>query len=274
MIRGRQNSSLTRVRPFFQALLASDATGESWLPKLLSVSPHANRLPETVRSRPGRLLPTTTSRRRYMDKILGGIELETAFEYNVDPPASFMEYLLAHPTALRWPTTGGKRKSYGPETQRRREALVDGPDDARAAAMTEGLALLQQYGASGSKMKWWAFEGFTEVDCCLETDRLVLFVEGKRNELLSDSTDWFVGRNQLVRNLEVLLDVARGRACALLVASEHPFDDPPRSIYDRGLPHLAAADRERVRDRYLGQATWRALCEATGVSFASLPHER
>jgi hypothetical protein len=274
MIRGRQNSSLTRVRPFFRALFASDPTGERWLPELLAVCPHADRLPEAVRSRPGRLLPATTYRRPYKDKILGKVELETAFEYEVDPPPSFMEYLLAHPKALRWPTTGGKRKSFGAETQRRRQALVEGPEDARAATIAEGLALLQRHGVAASKMKWWAFEGFTEVDCCLETDRLVIFVEGKRNELLSESTDWFVGRNQLVRNLEVLGEVARGRACAMLVASEHAFADPPRGVYDAGLPHLTTAERERVRDRYLGQVTWRALCDATGVSFASLPHER
>ena len=274
MARGLQNSSLTRVRPFFQTLFASDPTGASWLAKLLYACPHADRLPEPARSKPGLLLPTTTIRRHFKDKILGEIELEAAFEYEVDPPTSFMEHLLSHPSALRWPMKAGKRKSYGADTQRRRESLVDGPEDARAATIAEGLALLQERRAAGSMMKWWAFEGFTEVDCCLETEHLVLFIEGKRNELLAESTDWFVGRNQLVRNLEVLGEVAGDRACGMLVASEHPFADPPQSVYDKGLPHLTPAERERIRDRYLGQVTWRALCEATGVPFASLPHER
>lgn len=273
-MRGRQNSSLTRVRPFFRALFAADPTGARWLPQLLAACPLADRLPNSVRATPGHVLPATTSLRPFKDKILGEIQLETAFEHPVSPPTSFLEHLLAHPSALRWPMTGGTRKSFGAETQRRRVALVDGPEHARAATITEGLAALGRQGAAGSAMKWWAFEGFTEVDCCLETDRFVLFIEGKRNELLSESTSWFVGRNQLVRNLEVLGEIAGGRVSALLVASEYPFEDPPESVYQLGLPHLTTDERERVRGRYLGQTTWRALCEATGVAFASLPHER
>ena len=113
---------------------------------------------------------------------------------------------------------------------------MDGPEDARAATIAEGLVLLQERRAAGSMMKWWAFEGFTEVDCCLETDHLVLFIESKRNELLAESTDWFVGQNQLVCNLEVLDEVVGDCACAMLVASEQPFADSPQSIYDKGLP--------------------------------------
>ena len=275
MVRGRQNSSLTRVRPFFQALFSADPTGASWLPALLAACPHADRLPETVRTAPGPLWHTTTERRRYKGRILGrSIELERAFEHKVDPPTRFLEHLLAHPSASRWPIKKGERKGFGEETQRLREALVDGPEDARAATIAEGLSLLQRRGASNSAREWWAFEGSTEVDCCLETDDLVIFVEGKRNELLSESTDWFVGRNQLVRNLEVLGEIAGDRACAMLVASEHPFADPGPGVYDAGLPHLTPSERGRVRDRYLGQVTWRALCEGTGVPFGSLPDER
>jgi hypothetical protein len=39
--------------------------------------------------------------------------------------------------------------------------------------------------------------GHTEVDCWLETERLLLFVEGKRSESLSASTHWYPKRNQL-----------------------------------------------------------------------------
>jgi hypothetical protein len=35
--KGRYNSSATRIRPFFEALVASDPTGVDWLSKLLAL---------------------------------------------------------------------------------------------------------------------------------------------------------------------------------------------------------------------------------------------
>jgi hypothetical protein len=40
-----------------------------------------------------------------------------------------------------------------------------------------------------SGRRWWAFEGFTSVDCCLESESALLFIEGKRTERLSKATD-------------------------------------------------------------------------------------
>jgi hypothetical protein len=125
-----------------------------------------------------------------------------------------------------------------------------------------------------SRRKWWAFEGFTEVDCYLETDKLVLFIEGKRDEALAGSTQWYPGRNQLVRNLEAIEAIARGRACGVLLVSERPIVEPSHEMLARSLPHLSELQRLAVRRRYLGQTSWRALCEALHVPFASLPDDR
>jgi hypothetical protein len=38
------------------------------------------------------------------------------------------------------------------------------------------LSELGRLGASGSRRKWWAFEGFTSVDFFLETDALLLLI--------------------------------------------------------------------------------------------------
>jgi hypothetical protein len=120
-----------------------------------------------------------------------------------------LRWLIEHPERLRWPERRlGVRVTYGSETQRLREALIDGSPDERAAIQTRALADLEEHGPIGSRRRWWAFEGHTEVDCWLETDRLLLFVEGKRSEPLSPSTDWFPERNQLVRNLEVVGELA------------------------------------------------------------------
>lgn len=122
-----------------------------------------------------------------------------------------------------------------------------------------------------SRQKWWAFEGHTEVDCWLETDRLLLFVEGKRTESLSASTHWYPERNQLVRNLEVVGELADGRRAGVLLVTEEPVDDLTAEAIALSAPHLDEAQRARLWDRYLGQATWRVLCDRLGVDYASLP---
>jgi hypothetical protein len=71
-----------------------------------------------------------------------------------------------------------------------------------SAVRDEALKELTKVGAAGSKYKWWAFEGFTSVDCWLETETLLLLIEGKRTDTVSASTDWYPIRNQVVRILE------------------------------------------------------------------------
>lgn len=67
---------------------------------------------------------------------------------------------------------------------------------------------LDQVGPSRSG--WWRFEGSSHIDCVLETDRLVVTVEGKRTETLSPATHWYPSRSQLGRNLEAARQLAKG----------------------------------------------------------------
>jgi hypothetical protein len=133
------------------------------------------------------------------------------------------------------------------------------------------LAELEHRGPAGSRRLWWAFEGFTEVDCWLETDRLLVFVEGKRTELLSSSTDWFPQRNQLVRNLEVVGELAAGRAAGVLLVTEEPIAELTEANVSASAPHLDQAGHDELYARYLGQTTWAALANVVGIDFASLP---
>jgi hypothetical protein len=140
----------------------------------------------------------------------------------------------------------------------------------------EGLAELRARGpqAVGKIPRpWWAFEGNTEADCFLETERLVLVVEGKRREQLSSSTDWYPARNQLVRNLEAVGDVAAGRIAAVLLVSEKPLALGAR-VFDLSLPHLDSDERAAVRNCFIGEVSWQALCDAVEIAYESLPRER
>ena len=78
-----------------------------------------------------------------------------------------------------------------------------------------------------------AFEGFSHIDCCLITENLVLFVEGKRTEAVSSSTRWFTQRSQLWRNVEAAKEFAARKEFAVVLAVEDE---------DHGREALTAAD--------------------------------
>jgi len=271
--RGQFNSSITRVRPFFGELLARDASGTTWLPGLLAAAPRASALGDDVRKRPGRLLPAFAEPRDYRDRVLGRtIRLARCFEHPAPPSRAFLGWLIEHPDQLHWPQRSpGVAVRYGDETQRLREELLAGPAAELDRTQARALAELMRHGPAGSRGLWWAFEGFTEVDCWLETERLLLFVEGKRTEPLSPSTDWYPKRNQLVRNLEVVGELADGRPAAVLLVSEQPVVELTDDEITTSTPHLDEQARTRISRRYLGQTTWRELCDRLGVDFYGLP---
>ena len=168
--------------------------------------------------------------------------------------------------------SGGGRVTYSATTQALREALVGFKgDSARSEAQTSALRSLDRNGPEKSSRQWWAFEGFTEVDCCLETDKIVLLIEGKRTETLSESTAWYSGRNQLHRNLEAARDLAAGREFSVLVIGEEEIPEVALGKPETGLPHLNAAERAELMTHFFGCLTWRQVCDAAGVDYESLP---
>ena len=269
-MRGRFNSSITRVRPVFTALIQRDPTGRSWLPALLELCPHRDRLPPGIRAQPGELLSELVAPRLYKDKVLGEIEILSCFERRVAPPAAFLRWLIVNSEQMTWPESAGTNE----ETLRRRRVLCGTDPELREAARREALGLLESRGASGSNKQWWAFEGFTEVDCWLETERLVLLIEGKRRESLSAATAWYPARNQLVRNLEVAGDYAGAKDAFVLLAVEEVVPELTRETLIASTPHMSDADRELLTERYLGQVTWRSLVDALELPSNVLVDER
>lgn len=255
---GRYNSSATRVQPVFRRLLERDPTGATWIGNLLRSASFAHRLTGAVRKSPGLLVTDGKPR----------------FEYPASPSEHFLRWLIEHPERMTWPVKDGKELRYGDDTQRRRERLLGrhGPAEARAARH-EALEQLDRLGAARSARRWWAFEGVTKVDFCVQTDRLVLFLEGKRTDTLSLSNDWFASRNQLVRNMEAVGAVAAGRACGVMLAVEHPVPELDERTLEDSTPHLTPEQRRELGCRYLGQARWEDICQACGIDFASLPDE-
>jgi hypothetical protein len=249
---GLKDSSKTRVRPIFNELLDRSRSGADWLDALSQMA---------SRSRPaaasfgqlGHLIPSDTPATR--DDRLGRV-----FERTVAPPAEFLKWLLEHPDQLQIPD----RATFGassPNAQDWRRKLFSDDPVLRAQAIAEGTGALTVEGAEGSRHQWWAFEGFTHIDCCLITDSTVLFVEGKRTEAVSPSTRWFVKRSQIWRNVETAQQFARGKEFGVILAVEDDeagktalagADATLRDSY----PHLSESGRAALASHLLGFITW------------------
>ena len=260
---GKWNSSVTRVWPVFDHLLAQDPAGRTWLPTLLRLGDGHPLSLESV----GDLLPEVSAFSRPIPRNLrieirevgctALASLRAAFEADCPPSARFLAWLIEHPDRMKWPMKrGGSPQVYGQPTQDLRQRLFGGDAPVRA----EALQALQLYGVEGSRRKWWAFEGWTSVDCWLETERLIVFIEGKRTESISASTVWFPARNQIARNLEVAAEIARqrGKDFAVLVCAERPVI-VAKHDFDDSLPHLSASERDDLLSHYLGCATWQQI---------------
>lgn len=251
---GADNSSETRVRPVFEELLTRPDS--SWLGALLRAAPNAEELlTPAVLDDPGELIAEVRTPRSD-----GG--MLQAFEHRVFPPDDLLRWLIENAPELTPP-----RRKASAATETKRERLRAGDESTKAEAMGE----LDRCGPTGSAQKWWAFEGPTYVDCWLETDRLVLFIEGKRKERLSENTSWLKGRNQLVRNLELVAHESPPKPSFALLAVEHREPELDDAALCAAAPHLGPAAAETLRSRYLGQLRWPDLCAAVGFDYGSLP---
>ena len=262
---GDYNSSVTRVWPVFDFLLAKDPSGRSWLRRLIQLADRgANadlgelRALDATLARIERPIPAPITHAIGADaaRRLGAIR--NAFEAEFPPPAPFLRWLIEHPSNLTWPKAGGSETTFGTPSQELRRRLAEGDIAVREQALRE----LETAGVERSRRQWWAFEGFTSVDCYLETEHLVLLIEGKRTEPIAAATNWYPERNQVVRNLEVARSCAAGRKnFAVLLCTERPTS-LPADCWDRSLPHLSAEDRAELKQHYIGCVCWPEIAVA------------
>ena len=125
----------------------------------------------------------------------------------------------------------------------------------------------------GEKGKaWFVLEGESCPDAYLETDSIVLVVEGKRTERTTTSKTTFMPkRSQLIRHMDAAWEVADGRRVLglLLVEGESPdpmlvpeqwssaSDEQLRpALLVPSLPHRTVEERDAIAGSVLGAATW------------------
>jgi hypothetical protein len=204
-----------------------------------------------------RSIPGNVARHLLPEQLAALGDVRIAFECEFPPPRRFLEWMIRNPSALTWPDEAGSYwRKLSPKTQLLRKQLKQ----SNPEAISHGLLELQKVGPNSSRHRWWAFEGFTSVDCWLETERLVIFIEGKRTESLSPATQWFPKRSQLVRNLEVASEYAgrMGKDFYVLLCTEEPMEVPAQTFTD-SLPHLTKSEREAMAGHFLGYVTWETI---------------
>jgi hypothetical protein len=129
------------------------------------------------------------------------------------------------------------------------------------AVRDEALKELATFGAAKSRRKWWAFEGFTSVDCWLETENLLLLIEGKRTDAISASTKWFPTRNQIVRILEGAQMRSNGRKNFAVLVCAESLIELPGEAWVGSLPHLSSTEIDKLKSHYLGSCTWSDIAQ-------------
>ena len=252
---GVYNSSLTRVQPIFDELLDRWPNGDPWVGRLWDMAARTQQTPMALPKPAGldRVLASETPTDR-------AARMGTVYERTVAPPAAFLQWLLENPQRMqvRDPIHFGAKSV---EARRWRGKLFSGDRRLVSEAQNEGLNQLGKRLAQRGRNKWWAFEGFSHVDCCLITSQCVLFVDGKRTESVSPSTLWFQQRSQLWRNVEAAREFAGQKQFAVILAVENEAEgttalaNAVRSL-EGSYPHLDGGQRTELSRHLIGFVTW------------------
>jgi len=244
-------------------LLDSSPDGGTWLGEFWDMA--SSTRPGMSLPRPsalGHLMPSETPADR-------GARTGKVYGRTVAPPAAFLQWLLEQPQRMQVhdrATFGAKSKGA---LQWRAKLFSDDPGSV-AQAQAEGLRQLSKRLGARGRSKWWAFEGFTHVDCCLITDTCVLFVEGKNTEAVAPSTRWFPQRSQLWRNVEAAKEFAGGREFAVILAVEQEADGiaalaAGAASLAASYPHLEPGERSELDRHLLGFVTWASVVKRFGL---------
>ncbi len=165
------------------------------------------------------------------------------------------------------------RKHFGAKSDQARHwrrKLFSDDKHLVSEAQDEGRRQLGKRLAQRGRNKWWAFEGFSRIDCCLITSQCVLFVEGKRTESVSPSTLWFDQRSQLWRNVEAAKEFASDKQFAVILAVEREADGTTAlanaaSSLEGSYPHLDSGQRAELCRHLIGFVTWPEVVTRFGL---------
>lgn len=258
---GEKDSSKTRVKPVFDALFLKDKTGLSWLGKLLKLPSMLNmELP---------LFPETLP----LNVHAWGDNEKALF-----PPRSLLRWLIMN---LEIPENY-KIENRSENTQKKREALIR----KDPAVIREALSLLEH--PVLLDRAWYILEVPTYPDVYLETEILVVVIEGKRTEYTSTTkTTWMPVRHQILRHLDCAWEIrgsrklfgffiveGEGGADAVNVPERWMkicSDTISRGALAQSLPHRTLDEQAEIAKCFLGALTWQKICAEFQIDWSILP---
>lgn len=258
---GKNNSSRTRVQPLFDQLNARDATGRSWLPRLL-------QLPEAGSSI---YLPKDVD----YEIVLSGWDSQVKWkkEFALEPPVSLLSWLIRHP---RQPLSGSL--SDNPEKRKKRQEWIESSPDR----MMEALRLLRN---NPNGEDWFLFEGPSQPDVYIETKNLIVVIEGKRTEPKpTTDTKWMPGRHQMLRHLDCAWEVKGQKQIigffiveGIGVTADVPaqwlaFSRQTRSnqAVATSLPHRGPEEQAAIAAAFKGVTTWQRVCSEFNIEWSKM----
>jgi hypothetical protein len=185
-------------------LLSNDPTGRLWIPSLLSEATLNQDLAPTLVDDADDRGIWLQPYQRWVDRELRQwfgveVEYEACFEFLLAPPNNLLVWLLNHPEQLVPRDDWRKSMRNQDHILLREQLLGEHGETAQMQAKRLATEALNRYGVEKSDKRWWAFEGFTKVDCLLETQKTVFVFEGKRTEPQSPAVSWLPRRNQVIR---------------------------------------------------------------------------
>lgn len=258
-----RDMGLTRVQPVFDALRDQAADGHPWLRGLWEMAALTR---EAVAVPPPAEMGTlpTSEMRSDRDARQGAV-----YQRAVAPPAAFLRWLLDNPQMMevRDPSNFGAKSA---DAQRWRGKLFSDDERLVSEARDEGLRQFGKRLAQRGRRKWWAFEGFLRVDCCLSTEACVLFVEDRPTEPVPPSTLWFPSRSRVWRNVEAAKEFAGDRAFGVILAVDEEADGVAALAHATNTlagsyPHLDGAPRADLARHFLGFVTWTEIVATFGL---------
>jgi hypothetical protein len=244
------DSSRTRVAPVFGRLQCLDPSGRLWLQGLLELA--NTRKAQRPDAGPSRLRVAKWWPR----------------EARLAAPPGLLRWLLENAEEPRDAAAWGRK----PEVKENRRRVVDRDADTLAQA----LRSLEE--GRPSPRAWYVLEAPSQPDVYLDSDDIVIVVEGKRTETApTTSTAWMNVRHQMLRHLDAAWEHRAGRRIYGLyiveaVAASSPVEPPftwhaavESTISDevlRGsLPHRTPDERSQIASALLGVTTWQAVCD-------------
>jgi len=178
------------------------------------------------------------------------------------PPLALLRWLVRHASEP------ASAKAWGADTTRRRRKLLVRRDPK---TVQQALELLD---GKIPRRAWYVLEGESRPDACLQTDRMLLVVEGKRTEpKATTTTTWMKRRSQLVRHMDSAWEGRGNRRVfgLLVVEAQHVDRVPPdwtretdaefsKANLVSSLPHRTPQERDDIAAGFLGTTTWQMVC--------------